>query len=510
MPEGGAIHSINGVSMAHSAGSIPAGSIHASGRAGHSGGVALGAGTCHAQCRGIDALMQSADQALLSQSGLLSLILVYPVMKALHELAHCYALYRFGGRVREFGVMLLVFFPVPYVEASEATALPDKRARMLVGAAGILAELTIAALALLLWLQIEPGLERAILFNFILIGSISTLVFNGNPLLKFDAYFVLADWLEIPNPAQRSGEYLQDRFLSRVMGLRSEVAPTPAEARIFALYGSLSLVYRLLLTLTIALIVSSWFFVFGLLLAVWTVFMGMVWPLITLWRKGQRMAKAQNRARRVALRLAYLVGVVAALVTLVPLPFPARGEGRIMPLPEAEITAATSGVAGRAILEDGAQVVAGQRLLQLQNPEQSARLQSLMLSVGFLEESLARSGGLSLLQRERLSRELEVARTAFVTAEQLEQGLDVVAPLPGRLAWIGGRPPVPGSFVLRGDSIAHVITPAALEIVTAFPAAFSGYAEPASRLRLLLPDGQEIARPIARSLVVDIGQHVPA
>ncbi|MCH8466646.1 MAG: hypothetical protein LAT78_08785 [Roseinatronobacter sp.] len=221
------------------------------------------------------------------------------------------------------------------------------------------------------------------------------------------------------------------------------------------------------------------------------------------------MAKAQNRARRVALRLAYLVGVVAALVTLVPLPFSARGEGRIMPLPEAEITAATSGVAGRAILEDGAQVVAGQRLLQLQNPEQSARLQSLMLSVGFLEESLVRSG-LSLLQRERLSRELEVARTAFVTAEQLEQGLDVVAPLPGRLAWIGGRPPVPGSFVLRGDSIAHVITPAALEIVTAFPAAFSGYAEPASRLRLLLPDGQEIARPIARSLVVDIGQHVPA
>jgi len=152
-----------------------------------------------------DLLVDSTDGALLSQSGLIALALAYPVMKILHELAHGYAVHRFGGEVREFGIMLLIFFPVPYVEASEASAFPDKRARMLVGAAGILAELAIASISLILWLQMEPGFERAILFNFMIIGSISTVFFNGNPLLKFDAYFVLSDWLEMPNLAARAG-----------------------------------------------------------------------------------------------------------------------------------------------------------------------------------------------------------------------------------------------------------------------------------------------------------------
>jgi putative peptide zinc metalloprotease protein len=456
-----------------------------------------------------EALLQSVDGALLSQAGLLSLLIVYPVMKALHELSHCYALYRFGGQVREFGVMLLVFFPVPYVEASEATALPDKRARMLVGAAGILAELIIAAVALILWLQIEPGFERAILFNFVLIGSVSTLLFNGNPLLKFDAYFVLADWLELPNLAQRSGEYLQDRFLSRILGLRHEIEPAPGEARIFAIYGSLSLAYRMLLTLTIALIVSNWFFVFGILLAAWAVFMGVGWPLVKLWRKGVRMSKAQNRARRVSVRLGVFLAILAGLVTLVPLPFSARGEGRIVPLPGAVVAADTSGLVGGAEHPDeGAALLAGQSILRLENPEQTARLRALDMRIAYLEDGLSRSG-LSLAERDRLGRARDVALTAREAALVQEAALDVTAPMSGRLAWSGGRPPVPGSFVYRGDRIGHVISPDALEIVTSFPAVFSGYADPDAQLRLLLPDGSEIIRPVARSLVIDVGQQVP-
>ena len=456
----------------------------------------------------LEALLQSADGALLSQAGILSLLIVYPVMKALHELAHCYALYRFGGKVRECGVMLLLFFPVPYVEASEATALPDKRARMLVGAAGILAEMLMAALALLLWLQIEPGLERAILFNFVLIGSVSTLLFNGNPLLKFDAYFVLADWLEMPNLAQRSGEYLQDRFLSRILGLRHELAPPPDEARILAIYGTLSVAYRMLLTLTIALIVSNWFFVFGILLAAWAVFMGVGLPLWKLWRKGVRMSKAQNRGRRVGLRLGLFVAVVTGLATLVPLPFSASGEGRIVPLPVAQIAAEAAGLVGTTDLPEGTALAQGQPVLRLDNPEQTARLRALEMRIAYLEDGLARSG-LSLVERDRLARELDVARAGLQAAQDQEAALEIVAPMDGRLAWAGGRAPVPGSFVYRGDRIGHVINPAALEIVTAFPAAYSGYAAPDAALRLLLPDGTEIIRPVARSLVIDVGQQVP-
>lgn len=465
--------------------------------------TALVLGVVHAE-----ALFQSADQSLLTQSGLISLALAYPVMKALHELAHCYALYRFGGQVREFGVMLLVFFPVPYVEASEATALPDKRARMLVGAAGILSELIIAALALIVWLQIEPGIERALLFNFVLIGSVSTLLFNGNPLLKFDAYFVLSDWLEMPNLAQRSGEFLQDRFLSRFFGLRREVEPGPGEARILGLYGVMSVGYRMVLTLTIALIVSGWFFVLGILLAVWAVVMGLGWPLVKLWRKGARMAKTQNRTRRALLRLVVLIALAGGLMTLVPLPFSAVGEGRIVPLPMAEIAAQTSGFVGPTAHREGGAVAAGDEILTLENPGQSARLRTLEMNLAFLQEQQGRSG-LSVNERQRLERELELARTALANAEELERGLKVRAPLSGRISWSGAHPPAPGTFLYRGDGLGHVIAPDALEIVAAFPAAFSGRLTPDARLELLLPDGTGIMRSIDRGRVVDVGQQVP-
>lgn len=456
----------------------------------------------------MDALLTSADQALLSQSGLLGLALVYPVMKALHELAHCYALKRFGGQVREFGIMLLIFFPVPYVEASEATALPDKRARMLVAAAGIVAELLIASVALILWLQIEPGVERAILFNFVVIGSVSTLLFNGNPLLKFDAYFVLADLIEMPNLAQRSGEFLQDRFLSVILGLRREVWPPVRDARILATYGVLSVAYRLLLTLTIALLVSTWFFIIGILLAIWAVVMGVGWPLIKLYRKGVRMAKSQNRRRRVLLRLMLFGAAVGVLVTGVPLPFSAPGEGRIVPVPGAVIAAQTSGFVAPADAPDGARVGTGERLMRLANPDQTARLTTVQTNVAALEDALTRSG-LTVAERQRVERQLDVARTALREAELRQDALVVRAPMDGRLSWQSGRTAPAGSFVFRGDRLGHVVAAGALEVIVAIPVAYSGRAGAATMLDVRLPDGTLLERRVDRARVIDVGQPVP-
>lgn len=455
-----------------------------------------------------EALMQSTDQSLISQGGLLSLALAYPIMKGLHELAHCYALKRFGGEVREFGVMLLVMFPVPYVEASAASTLPSKYARMLVGAAGIVAEVMIAAIAMIIWLQIEPGLERALLFNFVLIGSISTIVFNGNPLLKFDAYFVLADWLEMPNLAQRSGEYLQDRFLSRVVGLRQEVEPRPGEARILAIYGVASLVYRMLLTLTIALIVSSWFYVFGLLLAGWAIIMGVFWPLFKLVKKGVRMARSQNRVRRAGVRLVLFLALVVGLLALVPLPFSARGEGRIVPVPGAEVSAATAGLLSDSEVADGAMVTRGTTLIALTNPVQTARREALAMNVAYLEGALERSG-LSVAERQRLEGELEVAVASLANAEVLEEALSIRAPLDGRLSWSAGQEPTPGTYVFRGDRLGFVINAEALQIVAAIPAAYSGRAEGVGLIEFRLPNEASITVPFSRERIVDVGQQVP-
>ena len=153
-------------------------------------------------------LRAGAARDVLEPRNLLWMLLVYPFVKALHELGHAFAAKVFGGEVHDMGIMLLVLFPVPYVDASSASVLADKRKRMIVGAAGIGVELFLASVALFVWLAVEPGSVRSLALAVMSVGGLSTLLFNGNPLLRFDGYYVLADALEIPNLDSRSKQYL--------------------------------------------------------------------------------------------------------------------------------------------------------------------------------------------------------------------------------------------------------------------------------------------------------------
>ena len=99
------------------------------------------------------------------------------------------------------GIMFLVLMPIPYVDASAATAFHEKRKRIIVSAAGMMVELLLAATALFVWINVETGIVSAVAYNVMLIGSVSTVFFNGNPLLRFDGYYMLADMIEIPNLA---------------------------------------------------------------------------------------------------------------------------------------------------------------------------------------------------------------------------------------------------------------------------------------------------------------------
>jgi putative peptide zinc metalloprotease protein len=147
-----------------------------------------------------------ADRVFATEN-LLLLSLCYPLVKIVHELGHGYAAKLNGREVREMGVMFLLFYPVPYVDASAANALRDKKQRALIGAAGMVSELAVAALATYAWVLLEPGLARAIAFNVMLIAGVSTLLVNGNPLLRFDGYYILADLIEVPNLGARANKY---------------------------------------------------------------------------------------------------------------------------------------------------------------------------------------------------------------------------------------------------------------------------------------------------------------
>ena len=130
-----------------------------------------------------------------------------------------------GGEVHEMGIMLLVLAPIPYVDASAAGAFRNKWRRALVGAAGMLVELFLAAIAMAAWVMVEPGLVRSVAFNVLFVAGASTLLFNGNPLLRYDGYYVLADLIEIANLGNRSNQYWQWLAKRYLFGVKSVERP---------------------------------------------------------------------------------------------------------------------------------------------------------------------------------------------------------------------------------------------------------------------------------------------
>jgi putative peptide zinc metalloprotease protein len=268
------------------------------------------------------------DRALTPQN-LLLLWFIYPAVKAFHELGHGYATKLAGGEVHKIGIMFLVLIPVPYVDASAASGFRDKHKRMVVGAIGIMVELFLGSLALFIWIGAEAGAVHAVTYNVMLISGISTLLFNGNPLLRFDGYYVLADALEIPNLGSRATKYLG--YLIQRYGLGIRDADSPANSRgerfWFLFYGVSAFIYRIFIMFIIVIYIGAKFFIVGIALALWAVTTQILIPT------GKSMAFLFNSPRlkrnraQVLGRAAALAAVAITLLFVVPAPLWILAEG---------------------------------------------------------------------------------------------------------------------------------------------------------------------------------------
>ncbi len=189
-------------------------------------------------------LAQRANK-VLEPGNLLFLYIAFALIKGAHEFGHAFAAKHLGAEVHRMGLMFLIFMPVLYCDATAIWAFPRKWPKVLVGAAGMMVELFIASLALFGWLMLEPGTLRTILYNMIFVASVSTVLFNGNPLLRYDAYYILADLIEIPNLRQRCTDYL--KYLCKRYLVGDRVPPntdSPREKAWFVVYGIASAIYR--------------------------------------------------------------------------------------------------------------------------------------------------------------------------------------------------------------------------------------------------------------------------
>jgi putative peptide zinc metalloprotease protein len=403
-------------------------------------------------------LTGNLSDRVLTAHNLVLLWLCFPVVKFLHELGHGYAAKAGGGEVHEMGVIFLVFMPVPYVDASAASAFRSKWHRVLVGAAGMLTELFIAALCMLVWVMAEPGIVRALAFNVMLIAGISTVLFNGNPLLRFDGYFILSDLIEIPNLASRGTQYwryLTERYVFRMPRVEEPVA-TPGERRWFLFYTPAAVGYRTFILIAIVLyIAGEWFFI-GVALAIWGAVTMLLWPLAKyvayLW-KLPRAARARQRAITVS---ATACAVLALLLALVPAPFRIQTEGVVWLPEEANVRAGADGFVRAVLAQPGVSVGDGTPLVESHDPVISAQVRVSAARIAELEAQVDRDLFSDRVQAELTRQELVRARAHHADMVRRAEELIARSATSGRLV-LDHAGDLPGRYFRKGEVLGYVV-----------------------------------------------------
>ncbi|MCP4048523.1 MAG: PqqD family protein, partial [Gammaproteobacteria bacterium] len=280
-------------------------------------------------------LVNSISDRLFNTNTLLMLWLTYPLVKLLHEFGHAWAIKNWGGEIHEMGIKLIAFTPIPYVDASASAAFSEKRHRIMVAAIGMMIELFLASIALFVWLNVETGFVSAVAYSVMMVSGISTVLFNGNPLLQYDGYYILSDLIEIPNLAQRSTRYLG--YLIQRYIFRVETAESPATAHgeetWFAIYGPIAFCYRIMIMVWLIWMFSERFFLIGIGIAVMGVVSLLILPAFRKLIYFLSLPAIKNkRLQVITLGTGAVIGI-SLLLFVVPMPFWTTAQGVVW-LPE--------------------------------------------------------------------------------------------------------------------------------------------------------------------------------
>ena len=398
--------------------------------------------------------------------------LLYVPIKLVHELAHGLAVRRWGGTVHEAGVTLMLGLPVPYVDASAATAFVQRRQRVIVSAAGIMAELAIAALSLSLWLWLGDGWARDAAFVALTITGVSTLLFNANPLQRLDGYFIATDLLQLPNLATRSRAWWLDRLQRGLLRLpdAEPMAVARGETPWLAAYAPLSWAWGGV----VAALAVAWLghlsLVLGLSAAALLAWQLGLRPALTLFGQLRRTALACEGPTQRWRRLVLGGGVAVVVLLALPLPQRLMVQGVVWPPDQAQLRAQEDGFVAHVFVTDGQFVQAGDVVLELANPTLNAGLASQQARVQALEAALfdAQPGHGAAAGDSRA--ELTAAQAELQRLSDRRAALALRAETAGRVA-LPQASDLPGQYVRRGRLLGQVLGSGAGTVRMALPEA---------------------------------------
>lgn len=323
----------------------------------------------------------SGTEGVLARDNWLWLGLVWLGLKTWHEFWHGLVCKYYGGHVREAGVLLVLFMPMGYVDATSSWAFPSKWLRMRVAAAGIYGELFVAAIAAIVWAQTGVGLVNTIAFNTMLMASTVTLLFNLNPLMRFDGYYLLADWLEMPNLGPK-GRAMLARIAARfLLGWKGDTAFHAGSRQdwILLLYGFAAWLWQLFILVTLLIAASVLFEGGGLIFAcIALATMAISLMSRTIGKLRRRESRESVNWFGAAVRIVVVVGVLTAIL-MIPIRQPVKAPGLVRFADEVILRADAAGWVEEWLAADGQEVETGEPLVRLTNRELQTELNRLAL-----------------------------------------------------------------------------------------------------------------------------------
>lgn len=416
-----------------------------------------------------DRFISSSGQ-VIAPGNWIRVILIYTVLKVLHECGHGLATKKYGGAIPEWGVQLLAFItPLAFVDASASWKFPSKWRRIIVSAAGMYVEVGIACLCIIGWLNTDPGTLNTSLHSAVIAATFVTVLFNANPLMRFDGYYILIDFLGIPNLGTKGQNFLKWTGKRIFLGMSDLPMPPAARQHPIAVpvYGVLAALWKIVIWIGIMILVSLLFKGAGLFLALASLAVMIVSSLTKFFKflfksgTGPKLSKALPR-----LGIALLIlGCVFFFVRINP-------TGKALAVVEyAERESLRAGVRGKVtevLVEEGSQVKKGDLLVLLSNPDEESERDKLILEI-----RTSRIRARSYYQQENLpahQAELETIRGLERKLEESEAylaALRVTSPGDG---FVAGRSlqSLPGTWLNVGDEILSLIETADRELLVSF------------------------------------------
>ncbi|MBI5725649.1 MAG: hypothetical protein HZA50_16945 [Planctomycetes bacterium] len=411
-----------------------------------------------------DKLFEQA-QGVLAPASLPLLYLSFILVKAFHEFGHALACKKFGhqegtsGQVHAMGIMLMLLVPMPYVDASSSWALRDKKRRIVIAAAGMIVELAIAAVAAIIWAGTSAGTLHALAYNVIFVAGVSTIVFNVNPLLRYDGYYILSDLLEIPNLYQRGKDsigYLVKKYVWRIRRARNP-AHSRSEQTWLAAYGVGSGIYRVVICVGILWFVTDQLFIVGVLMGLSAV---AAWVVVPLGKGIHYLAASAELFRRRWLAVGSTLAAAAVVVVLIGLiPFSDRSviEGVVEPV-DVKILHADGDGFLTDFLPGGGLVERGAELVNTDNPAMRSDYAILRARQAEYQARYDQVAGSDPAAASVMAEQVRANTQSLKLAARRLDALRIAAPVGG--LWISPElGQIRGAFLKRGQAVGMVVSP---------------------------------------------------